>query len=663
MRKDLPILRLLNWLKDHRTFVFLETARRNPSNRFSYIFVHPVKVIECYQIDGIRDAFAQLESYLNKGYYAAGFFSYEMGYSFENLYQAKRNYKFPLIWLGIFKSPIVFDHRRNRFSPVIANPSLSLRTGSVKQSDKVVASVSEAISMRSPRPDKSGLATLRGLPRSFYSLAMTSGGAYQIKNLRLNVSQKDYLNSINKIKEFIRAGETYQVNYTMKYKFDFKGSPYQLYHTLRSNQSVSYSAFIKTEDFKVLSFSPELFFRKKEDEIWVKPMKGTMERGRNTKEDRINKNKLKFDIKNNAENIMIVDLLRNDLGVVAQVGSVNVPNIFTVEKYETLFQMTSTIKSVLRKNLSLYKLFSAIFPSGSVTGAPKIRTMQIIKELEKEPRKVYTGAIGFFTPEKKAVFNVAIRTLFLEGERGEMGIGSGIVQDSDGISEYEECKLKADFLVNPRPEFQLIETMLWSKKTGFFLLKEHLRRLKDSSLYFEFHYNQKHLRALLSELKKQFNAETLYKVRLLLYKDGSISLTHQKLTGVINSAKLATISKFRTSSKALFLRHKTTNRKLYDEEYRKYRKSGYYDVLFRNEKAEITEGAISNIFIKSGKFYYTPPLACGLLNGVYRRYLLNKRPNIKEKVLTLKELKNADKIYLVNSVRGINKIDLVRNTE
>ena len=492
---------------------------------------------------------------------------------------------------------------------------------------------------------------------------MTSQDKYRIKNLKLNISKKDYLNSIDKIKDFIRAGETYQVNYTMKYKFDFEGSPYKLYQTLRNNQSVSYGAFIKTKDFKVLSFSPELFFRKKGDEISVKPMKGTIERGRNTKEDRINKNKLKFDIKNNAENIMIVDLLRNDLGMVSRTGTVKVPAIFTVEKYETLFQMTSMVRSRLRKNLSLYELFSAIFPSGSVTGAPKIRTMQIIKELEKEERKVYTGAVGFFTPEKRAVFNVAIRTLLLEGKRAEMGIGSGIVYDSDAVSEYEECKLKAEFLVNPRPDFQLIETMLWSKKGGFSLMKEHLKRLKESAIYFNFRYNEKYIKSVLSEAKKQLCPKFLYKIRMLLDKDGDVDIAHQKLASSINrtATKTAIISRYHTSSKNIFLRHKTTNRMLYDAEYKKYKKLGYYDVLFRNEKGEVTEGAISNVFVKIGKFYYTPPLNCGLLNGVYRRYLLKRKANFREKVLTLNELKNADEIYLVNSVRGINRIDLKIN--
>ena len=611
----LPLLAVLNWLKRQGPFVFLETARQCPSNRFSYIFVHPVDYIECYNLDTIKSAFRRLEEYSNRGYYAAGFFSYELGYGFENLFNAKKHYNFPLIWFGIFKDPIVFDHKRNIF----LNSSLFL--SSIRR--------------------------------------MHSEGSYNIENLRLNISRKAYLESIDKIKEFIRQGETYQVNYTMKYKFNLKGSPYQLYSALRRNQLVSYSSFIKAENFKVLSFSPELFFKKSGPAVYVRPMKGTIERGKSLKEDKENRKNLRFDSKNNAENIMIVDLLRNDLGAVSRTGTINVPRIFTVEKYETLFQMTSDVKGILRDEVSLYELFKAIFPSGSVTGAPKLRTMQIIKELEPEPRKVYTGAVGFFSPNGRAAFNVAIRTVLLKGNKGEMGIGSGIVYDSDKHSEYKECLLKAEFLAKPRPEFQLIETMLWSGKAGFFCLPLHLKRLRDSSFYFGFCYNGERLKKILSEAKKDLNPDSVYKIRVLLYKDGTVSITRKKIEKRrAKSLMPVVISGMKTSSKDIFLRHKTTNRKLYDREYQRYKRAGCYDVIFCNEKGEITEGAISNIFIKSGRFYYTPPLRCGLLNGVFRQYILSKRKNIREKVLIPAMLKNAEGIWLANSVRGMNRVIL-----
>lgn len=605
---------ILDWLKYQKTFVLLETTRKNQHNHLSYIFTNPLNVITCYKPTEIKDAFARLETYLNSNYYAAGFFSYEMGYGFENLYKARKSYNFPLIWLGIFKSAIVFDHQTNKFLDNNGPPFRRPTGRKIKQ----------------------------------------QSSKYQINNLRLNISQRSYINSVKEIRRLLRQGDTYEVNYTMKYKFDFGGSAYKLYQDLRNKQSVSYSAFIKARDFKILSFSPELFFRKKGRNIQTRPMKGTINRGRDLNEDILNKNELKKDAKNNAENLMIVDLFRNDLARISETNSVKTKDIFCVEKYETLFQLTSTINSVLKKDIGYYDLFRALFPSGSVTGAPKIRTMQIIKSLEKERRQVYTGAIGLFKPDAEAVFNVAIRTILLQGTKGEMGIGSGIVYDSDPQQEYEECNLKANFLTNPQREFQLIETMLWSKK--FFLLKYHLRRLKESAEYFDFCYDENYLNKALLRIKKRFKSNFSYKVRLLLFKNGDVSITYRRQTEKNVSCQLVTISKQKTNSQDIFLYHKTTQRQLYDIEYQRYKKLGCYDVLFRNEKNEITEGAISNIFIKSKGKYYTPRLSCGLLNGVYRSYLLDKKRDIEEKVLTLKDIQNAERIYLVNSVRGMIKV-------
>ena len=609
-QKNFPLAEILDWLKREKVFVFLETTRADTQNRFSYIFTNPVDIISCCRPSEIKEVFEQIEGYSKNDYYAAGFFSYEMGYAFENLYKTKKSYKFPLLWLGIFKSVIVFDHHLNKF---LDNNYPPLKK--TKQQSK-----------------------------------------YQINNLKLNVSQKSYLNSIKKIKELIRQGDTYEVNYTMKYKFDFKGSPYQLYRDLRNRQSVSYSAFIKTEDFKILSFSPELFFRKKERNIQTRPMKGTIGRGRNLREDALNKNRLKQDEKNRAENLMIVDLFRNDLGRVSETNSVKTKDIFCVEKYETLFQMTSTIKSVLKKDTGLYELFKTVFPSGSISGAPKIRTMQIIKEIEKEERMVYTGAIGLFKPDAEAVFNIAIRSILLREEKGEMGVGGGIVYDSEPQKEYEECKLKANFLTKPQKEFQLIETMLWSK--NFFLLDSHLKRLKESAEYFDFCYDENYVQKTLMQIKKRFNPNFSYRVRLLLFKNGDVSITYRRQKKKSALRQIIAISEQKTNSKDNFLYHKTTQRQLYDSEYKKYKKLGCYDVLFRNKKNELTEGAISNIFIKTKRKYYTPPLSCGLLNGVYRKYLLDKKKDVQEKVLTLKDIQNAEEIYLTNSVRGMVKVKI-----
>ncbi|MEA3328806.1 MAG: aminodeoxychorismate synthase component I [Candidatus Omnitrophota bacterium] len=608
-------MNILDKLKKHSVFVLLETAKINKNNFFSYLFVKPCDIVQSHSLNNIKTCFERINFYLDKGYYAAGFCSYEMGYGFEQFSKRKINYAFPLIWMGIFKKPVVFDHRKNAFV------------------------------------DNKGF---------FLSNVKETKASYHIKNLRLNVKKDSYLNSIKKIKELIRAGDTYQVNYTMKYKFDFTGSAYKLYYDLRNNQTVFYSAFIKTKDFKVLSFSPELFFKKKGRKMEVRPMKGTINRGSNLREDKKNSSVLKYDKKNRAENIMIVDLLRNDLGRVSETGSVSVPDKFSIEKYETLFQMTSTIKSTLKEKMSLYSIFSGIFPSGSVTGAPKIRTMRIIKDIEKKDRKVYTGSIGFINPNRDAVFNVAIRSILLENKKGEMGVGSGIVYSSNAPAEYEECKLKANFLTGIKKEFQLIETMLWSKKTGFFLPKYHLERLKKSALYFGFKYNGKLIKDLLERKRKFFDIRYRYRVRLLLSKNGDIFISYRKIKRKINSKiNLITISNQRTVSNDVFLRHKTTNRKLYDREYKKYKKLGYFDVIFQNERDEITEGAVSNVFIKSNGIYYTPPLKSGLLNGVYRRYFFARNSGlICEKVLAMNDLETADGIFLANSVRGMMRVTL-----
>ena len=612
---SLPIRGILNSLKKYSVFVLLETTKIDRNNFFSYLFVNPCDIVQSYSLNDIKTCFKRIDFYLDKGYYAAGFCSYEMGYGFEQFPKRKRNYIFPLLWMGIFKKPIVFDHRKNSF---INNKNF------------------------------------------FSSNTKETKDSYHIKNLHLNIKKRSYLSCIKKVKRLIQAGDTYQVNYTMKYKFDFMGSAYKLYYDLRNNQSVSYSAFIKTKDFKVLSFSPELFFKKNGRQVETRPMKGTMNRGASLREDRKNGSILKYDKKNRAENIMIVDLLRNDLGRISQTGSVRVPDKFSIEKYETLFQMTSTIKSTLKENMSFYNLFSGIFPSGSVTGAPKIRTMQIIKDIEKEDRKVYTGSIGFLSPNRDAAFNVAIRSILLENKKGEMGVGSGIVYASNAPAEYEECKLKANFLTKIKKEFQLIETMLWSKGTGFFLIGAHLERLKNSALYFGFRYNEKLIIGLLKEKKKLFDIHSYYRIRLLLFKNGDISISYRKIERKINDKiNSIVISDKHTVSNNVFLQHKTTNRKLYDREYKKYKELGYFDVIFQNERGEITEGAISNIFVKSNGIYYTPPLKSGLLNGVYRKYFLSKDPkSVCEKILAINDLETADRIFLANSVKGIVRVTL-----
>lgn len=579
------------------TFILLDTAKTDKENNTSYFFANPVKIISCYRPKSISSSFKQIEKALAQGYYVGGFVSYEAGYYLQRPPVQNKRSDFPLIWMGVFNKP------------------------------RLVGKLT--------------------LPR-------TLPDNYKLNNIHLNISPKKYYSVVKKIKEYIAQGQTYQVNYTLKYKFNFVGDPLSFYLRLRNSQPVSYSAFIQSKDFHILSFSPELFFRKEGDEITVRPMKGTVIRGISLSEDQKNKTWLKNDEKNRAENIMITDMLRNDLGKISRYGSVRTAPLCNVEKYQTLWQMTSTVKSRSHKDIPLQQLFSGLFPSGSVTGAPKIRTTQIIEKLEKEERKIYTGAIGFITPEKNAVFNVAIRTILLQKHKGELGIGSGITYHSDPQTEFAECKLKADFLW--RRPFQLIETIGWQKRKGFSLLALHLKRLRNSAQYFDYLYNEKYIREQLLNNTQTLLNNQFYKIRLLLFADGRITIASYPVSPSITSTKI-TISKLKTDFHNIFLYHKTTNRKIYEQEYEKHHKAGYFDVIFRNERGEITEGAISNIFVKKNGYYYTPPVKCGLLPGIFREYFLTKNKfRAREKILRMEDITQADEIILTNAVRGMTVV-------
>ncbi|MFA4905151.1 MAG: aminodeoxychorismate synthase component I [Candidatus Margulisiibacteriota bacterium] len=328
-----------------------------------------------------------MESALAKGFYLAGFFSYEAGYSFEDTLREDKTYDFPLLYFAVCPHPL------------------------------------------SPSPIGRGGTRSEGVRAS-----------------RLNIDYDAYSQNIQSIKSYIASGDTYQITYCLKYKFDFAGDSYSLYRQLLKEQPVPYPAYLETDEFKILSLSPELFLEKKGENIMTKPMKGTWHRGKNLWEDLWVKRKLHKDKKNRAENVMICDLERNDLGKICEPGSVRTPKLFEVARYKTLCQMTSTVRGKLDPQIKLIELFSALFPTGSVTGAPKIRSMQIIRELEKEERRIYTGAIGWISPNRNLFFNIPIRTLLIKEGRGEMGVGGGIVWDSTPEGEWEECRLKAEFL-------------------------------------------------------------------------------------------------------------------------------------------------------------------------------------------------------------------------
>ncbi|MEQ8202686.1 MAG: bifunctional anthranilate synthase component I family protein/class IV aminotransferase, partial [Smithellaceae bacterium] len=467
------------------------------------------------------------------------------------------------------------------------------------------------------------------------------------------IPQNTYKKNVLKIKEHIGNGDTYQINYTTKYKFKFIGDIFAFYNRLKKNQTVSYTALINHNNNYIISLSPELFFRTdKNRSVAVKPMKGTAERG-------LPAAWLVQDEKNISENVMIVDMLRNDLGRICQPGSVKVRKLFDVEEYETLWQMTSTIGGKLIPQFRTLEIIKSLFPCGSVTGAPKINSMRIIRALEKEPRNIYTGAIGYWGPGNESVFNVAIRTLDLQqsGARryeGEMGVGSGIVNDSLADEEYRECRLKAQFLFNSATDFSLIETML-STDGRIKLLDRHLRRLKASAQFFNIPCNHTAIRQAVKKYAAPLAGRM--RLRLLLNAKGEVSLEHRPATAAQAGPQQIILSRHKTDSQDPFLYHKTTLRKLYDSEYRKCAESGYRDVIFCNEKNEITEGAISNIFIRRNGGCYTPPLRCGLLNGIGRQVMMEKL-QAEEKILYWPDLQKADEIILTNSVRGATTVTL-----
>ncbi len=485
---------------------------------------------------------------------------------------------------------------------------------------------------------------------------------HKIRSWKLNTSKNEYSKSIKKIKSYIEEGDTYQVNYAIKGKYDFAGSYTSLLTNLIFNQSAKYTAIIKNGDQIMFSLSPELFFEIDGQKIISKPMKGTAKRGADISSDGLIKYGLERSEKNRAENTMIVDLIRNDLGRISEYGSVKVKNLFEIEKYETVYQMVTTIKSKLRKNTKLSEVLKNIFPCGSITGAPKIRTMEIINELEKEKRGIYTGSIGLIN-KNNITFNISIRTLSISKKtgKGEIGLGSGIVWDSLADEEFEETKLKGRFLSEPTGQFEIIETMLVENRK-IFLLEEHLDRMRHAAEFFLFKFDKKKILEQLQMiiLKLDNNSNRL---KISLNKWGRLS--YQLMPIVKNDEKTAVIiSNKRINSQNKFQYFKTTNRLVYDSEYKIYSAKGFYDVIYLNENEELAEGAISNIFVYKNGVISTPPLNAGVLPGVYRKYLLKNNSLIREIHLHLEDLLEADKIILTNSVRGevvVNKLFVDEN--
>ncbi len=460
------------------------------------------------------------------------------------------------------------------------------------------------------------------------------------------ITKEEYTKNINKIKELIENGITYEVNYTYPSKVYTNVTDTDLFNFLRNRQNTEFCTFIKNKYETILSFSPELFFKIKGNRIVTKPMKGTVKRGKTFFEDRKNRLFLKNDEKNRSENLMIVDLLRNDTARFSKPKTVKVEKLFKIEKYKTVYQMVSEISAKLNDNTTLWQILSGLFPCGSITGAPKISTMKVIDEIENYEREIYCGAIGYLSP-KECIFSVPIRILQKSAENTyyKYAAGGAIVWDSKAEEEFEETLVKRNFLETDT-KFSLIETMK-AENEKIFLFEEHLERLKNSCKFFNFVFPKE----LENFIPKQNGI-----VRLLVQKDGTYSTEYKPIKDITTTEiKIAEDIMF---SENIFLRHKTTIREHYKKTSDLIKQGLYFDKIYFNEKGELTEGSRSNVIIKQNGILYTPPVSCGLLNGTYRRYLL-KQGKIVEKTLYLNDVLNAEEIYCVNSIRGMVKTELI----
>jgi para-aminobenzoate synthetase/4-amino-4-deoxychorismate lyase len=564
----------------------------------SWAFSGLVEEITAFTAAEVIPALHRVESCVGNGCHAAGFVSYEAATGLNNNLTTRLQRAFPLLWFGIFRKRLA-------------------------------------------------------VPNSL-SAAPADDPGYAIADIELSMSPEDYCAAVDRVREYIASGDTYQVNFTLRQRFGFSGNEKSFYRDLCRSQRAPYCAFLDLDSRCILSASPELFFSIRDGMLTTRPMKGTAKRGRWTGEDSEIIQKFRADEKERAENLMIVDLLRNDMGMVSETGSVQVASLFDVETLETVHQMTSTISSRLIPGTGAVDLFRALFPCGSVTGAPKRRTMEIIAELEDSPRNLYTGCIGYFSPGAEAAFSVAIRTIVIDRDReaAEMGLGSGITWDSDPRSEYEECLTKGRFARIKVPEFKLLESILFEEDAGWLLLERHLRRLSRSADYFGFALE-------LSGVRDSLHAHALSlrgsnKVRLLLSRDGSISITSEAIPDASSEMAAVKIAFAETpvDSENMFLYHKTDNRAFYTAALAA--RPDCADVIFFNERGEVTEGANNNIVARIDGELVTPPIDSGLLPGTFREELLDNGM-IRERKIAREELARADEIYLINSVRKWRK--------
>lgn len=555
------------------------------------VFENPLEELIAKNLSEVIPVMKKAEEAQKAGKYVAGFISYEAAPAFRSdLLTKTPDLKMPLIWFGVYDT----------FTDAAVG---------VKENSPIV--------------------------------------------FNMETNYLDYTKKIAAIKSEIASGNTYQLNYTIRLQGDLPDdfSAQATYQALQQAGKANYTALLSTTDFQIISTSPELFFKWEGNLLTTRPMKGTVRRGVTKEADQAAHDWLLNDPKNRAENVMIVDLLRNDLGMITQPGSVRVPKLMNLEPYPTVWQMTSTVTAKTSPETSLTNVFKALFPCGSITGAPKARTMEIISQLEDSARGVYCGAIGFLEPNGNAIFNVPIRTISITNNKATYGVGGGIVWDSDAESEFSEIQAKSAILKNPT-SFSLIEC-LRIENGALSRIEFHLARLEQSADYFGFHFNRTETEQLWYKTAKNY-ADGTYKYRFLLNSDGT---THTEITKIStkNNSITAALAREPISTDDLFLYYKTTNRAIYN-----HLKNTFTDeTILWNENGELTEFINGNIVLNINGHLLTPPVSSGLLPGTMRASLLAEK-RVSEQILTKKDLYKADYVWLINSVRGFVEVELQR---
>jgi para-aminobenzoate synthetase / 4-amino-4-deoxychorismate lyase len=580
-----------------------------PGEERSFEFTEPVGVLEARRADEVAPVIAAAEAATSRGLWAVGFVGYEAAPGIDGALVVRERRPgdvfddLPLVWFALFDEQID------------------------------VAPIQPPVAPSGPAV---------GMP------------------WRASIDLARYEQAIERIRELIAAGETYQVNHTIRLRAQVRGDERGLYRDLALAQRGGYAAYLNIGRYRVLSASPELFLRLDGTRVTTRPMKGTAPRGRWLAEDEQVAVDLVASEKDRAENAMIVDLLRNDLGRIARAGTVDVSRMLEPERYETVWQLTSTVAADLAPGTSVVDVFRALFPSGSVTGAPKVSTMRIIRDLEDSPRGVYCGAIGYLAPsgsgEPRANFSVAIRTIVVDSLSGssEYGVGGGITYDSSPQAEYEEIVAKARVLSSARPAFELLESIRFEPDQGFRHLTEHLERLRSSARYFGFRFDAESAVAACKHAIE--DAVEPVRMRLTLARDGTIGVTTRPIEPSPGRRLRVAIDDDPVDPHDVFLFHKTTLREPYER--RKAKRPEIDDVLLVNTRGEVTESTIANVAVRFRDGWVTPPLEAGLLPGTYRAVLL-RDGTLVERHVTPEDLRRADDLALVSSVRGWRRAEIV----